>query len=324
MRLIGLAVVLAVSLLAPLAVEGQEVGKTSRIGFLSPYSPDFDATWRAAFRGGLRDLGYLEGNNIVIEARHAGGQFERLPALAAELARLKIDVFLIHGFIAIDAAKKASSTIPIVFVANPDPVGLGTVASLARPGGQVTGLSDLHSGLNAKRLELLKEIAPSASRVGVLMNPNSPVYVAQWKDLQLAAPALHLTVVPVEVRGLEDIDRAFSTIRKEGVQALNVLGGWPMNHKRVADLARKSRIPTISTTRKTAEVGLLMTYGADFPDLYRRAATYVNKILKGAKPGDLPVEQPTKFELVINMKTAKALGLTIPQTLLLRADEVIQ
>jgi len=311
MRVIGLAVVLAVSLLAPLAVEGQEVGKTSRIGFLSPYSPYFDATWRAAFRGGLRDLGYLEGNNII-EERHAGGRFERLPTLALELVRFKIDVFLAHGVSSVEAARKASSTIPIVFAANPDPVGLRTVASLARPGGQVTGrLSDLHSGLNAKRLELLQEIAPSASRVAVLMDPNVPVHAPQWKDLQRAAPALRLTVVPVEVRGPEDIDRAVSAIRAKGVQALNVLGGATTSQKRVADLARESRIPTISTTRTAAEVGFLMTYGADFPDLYRRAATYVDKILKGAKPADLPVEQPTKFELVINLKTAKALGLKI-------------
>jgi putative ABC transport system substrate-binding protein len=307
MRLIGLAVVLAVGLvIALLAAEGQEAGKIWRIGFLSPYSTEFDKSWRAALQQGLRDLGYVEGKNFVIEQRHAEGRFERFPELAAELVRLKLDVFLAHSVAAVNAAKKASSTVPIVMAVVADPLGTGLVASLARPGGQVTGLSDLHSEINAKRLELLKGMVPSLSRVAVLWNPANSVHAAQWKDLQTAAPALQLTVVPVEVKGPEDVDRVFTTIRKERAEALNLLGGAATIHlRRVADLAVKNRIPTISTTRSSAEEGLLMSYGADFKDLYRRAAIFVDKILKGAKPADLPVEQPTKFELVINLKTAK-------------------
>jgi putative ABC transport system substrate-binding protein len=327
---IGLAVVLTLSLiLAPLAGEAQEAAKVWRIGFVSPYSADFDATWRAGFRKGLRDLGYVEGKNIVIEERHFGGRLERFPALAEELVRLKIDVLVVHGGnpSTIDAARKASSTIPIVFVANPDPVGLGLVVSLARPGGQVTGISDLHGDLIGKRLELLKEAVPSITRIAVLHNAN-PTSLRGLSDTQAAASVLGLTVFAVEIRtGPEpaDIDRAFTMIRRERAEALNVSFGSAGVHTRhVADLAVKSRLLTIGTTRIATESGYLMSYGADFPDLYRRAAIYVDKILKGAKPADLPVEQPTKFELVVNLKTAKALGLTIPQTILLRADHVIQ
>jgi len=329
MRRIGLAVVLAVSLtLAPLGVEGQEVGKTSRIGFLSQYSADYDKTWRAAFRNGLQDLGYVEGKNILIEERHAEGRFERFPALAAELVRLKIDVFLVHGHpVAIDAAKEASSTIPIIMVANPDPVGLGLVASLARPGGRITGLSDFHSGLVAKRLELLKEAVPSISRVAVLY-ATTPVQLRALRETQAAALTLRLTVVPVEIKvgpGPDDIESAFTTMKRERAEALNVLFGAAGTHlSRVADLAIKNRIPTTATQRVSTEHGYLMSYGAIFLDLYRRAATYVDKILKGAKPSDLPIEQPTKFELVINLKTAKALGLIIPQTIILQANHVIE
>src|SRR5262245_49808778 len=328
MRWIGLVVLLAVSvILAPLTTEGQEAAKVWRLGFLSPYSPDYDATWRAGFRNGLRDLGYVEGKNIVIEERHARGRLERYPALAEELVRLQIDVFVVHGGepSQIDAARKASRTIPIVFVANPDPVGLGLVTSLARPGGQVTGLADQHGDLVGKRLELLKEAVPSISRIAVLHNATD-TSLRGLRDTQSAASLLGLTVVPVEIRsgpGPADIDRAFTTIRRERAEALNVLFGAAGVHPRhVGDLAVKRRLLTLGTTRISAESGYLMSYGADFPDLYRRAATYVDKILKGAKPADLPIEQPTKFELVINLKTAKALGLTIPQSLLVRADEI--
>jgi putative tryptophan/tyrosine transport system substrate-binding protein len=330
MRLIALVVFLAVSvILAPLTTEGQDAAKVWRLGFLSPYSPDYDATWRAGFRNGLRDLGYVEGKNIVIEERHVRGRLERYPALAEELVRLQIDVFVVHGGepSQIDAARKASRTIPVVFVANPDPVGLGLVTSLARPGGQVTGLADQHGDLVGKRLELLKESVPSISRIAVLHNATD-TSLRGLRDTQSAASLLGLTVVPVEIRsgpGPADIDRAFTTIRRERAEALNVLFGAAGVHPRhVADLAVKRRLPTLGTTRISAESGYLMSYGADFPDLYRRAATYIDKLLKGAKPGDLPVEQPTKFELVINLKTAKALGLSIPQSVLLRADEIIQ
>jgi len=332
MRLIELAVVLAVGLaLAPVTADGQQAEKVWRIGFMSPYSAEYDESQLAALKQGLRDLGYVEGKNIVIEERHVRGQLERYPALAEELVRLKIDVLVVHGGdpSQIDAARKASSTIPIVFVANPDPVGLGLVTSLARPGGQITGLSDLHGGdLIGKRLELLKEVTvPSISRVAVLHNATS-ISLRGLRDTQVAASVVGLTIIPVEIRtgpGPTDIDRAFTTIRRQRAEALNVLFGAAGVHPRhVADLAVKSRLLTMGTTRRTTESGYLMSYGADFPGLYRRAATYIDKILKGAKPADLPVEQPTKFELVINLKTAKALGLTIPQTLLLRADQVIE
>jgi putative tryptophan/tyrosine transport system substrate-binding protein len=291
---------------------------------LSPYSAEHDRSWRAGLQQGLRELGYVEGRNIVIELRHAGGRLERLPELASELVVLKVDVLIAHGNTAAQAGK-ASSTLPIVMVANPDPVGLGLVASLPRPGGNVTGLSDLHTELGAKRLELLKEMVPSASRVAVFWNRSAAAHPQQLRDAQAAAPALRLTVVPVEIRGPDDIDGAFATIRNERVQALNILGGAVTVHgRRVAALAVKNGIPTITTTRRSAaEDGFLMSYGADFPDLYRRAAAYVDKILRGARPGDLAIEQPAKFELVINMGTANRLGLTVPQPLLLRADHVI-
>jgi putative tryptophan/tyrosine transport system substrate-binding protein len=316
------------TLAAPLAVEAQEAGKTWRIGFLSPYSADFDQTWRAAFKQGLRDIGYVEGKNLVIDERHVKGRYERFPEVVADLVRLKVDVFVVHGSSdAVRAAEQASSAIPIVFIANPDPVGLGLVSSLARPGGRVTGLSDFHSALVAKRLELLKEAAPSISRVAVLYNSTAMSRNA-LRDTQTAAPKLNLTVLPMEIRLAPepgDIDGVFTRIRGERAEALNVLFGAANVHvSRVADLAIKNRIPTIGNGRINTDNGYLMSYGANFPDLYRRAASYVDKILKGTKPGDLPVEQPTKFEFVVNLKTAKKLGLTIPQTLLLRADQVIE
>jgi putative tryptophan/tyrosine transport system substrate-binding protein len=327
MRLIGLTVVLTLGLiLAPLANKAQTEGKVWRIGFLSPFSSEYDTRWRVAFQQGLRDLGYVEGKTVVIEQRHAEGQLGRLADLAGELGRHKVDVFVVHGFPnAIQAARKASGSIPIVFIANPDPVEAGIVTSLAHPGGNVTGLSDLHSEIVGKRLELLKEVVPSASRIAVLVNPDVPILVRQVKDVQVAASALDMRIVPLEVREPDDIDRAFRTMSLERVHALDVLGGAAGIHrKRVAALAIKGRIPTISTTREFAGDGGLISYGASFEDLYRRAATFVDKILKGAKPADLPVEQPTKFELVINLKTAKALGLTIPPEVLGRADEVIE
>ena len=324
MRLIGLVILTASLAIGPLAADGQQAEKVWRIGFMSPYSAEYDKTRIAGLKQGLRDLGYVEGQNIVIEQRHADGDLARLPDLAWELIRLKVDVLVAHGNTGIHAGK-ASSTIPIVLIANPDPVGLGLVASLARPGGNVTGLSDLHTELGAKRLELLKEMVPSLSRVAVLWNAGIASHPRQLQDAQAAASALRLGVVPVEIRRPDDIDAAFTKIKKERLQAINVLGGAATIHvRRVADLAIKNGIPMITTTMRGTESGSLMSYGADFPDLYRRAATFVDKILKGAKPADLPVEQPTKFELVINMKTAQALGLTIPQTLLLRADHVIE
>jgi len=328
MRLIGLAVVLALGLLGYTAAAAQEAGKLWRVGFLSPYSADFDKGWRAALRNGLRELGYSEGKNVVMVERHTEGRHERFQELAAELASSRIDVFVVHGNLqAIRAAEKASSAIPIVFIANPDPVGLGLVASLARPGGNMTGLSDFHAELAPKRVELLKEAVPSLSRLAVLYN-KTPLGLRALRDSQAAAAALRLTVVPVEIRegpGRDDIDRVFATIKRERAEGLNVLYGAAHIHlSRAADLAARDRIPTIGTTRISAEAGYLISYGADFPGLYRRAATYIDKILKGIKPADLPIEQPTKFELVVNLKTARTLGLTIPPSVLGRADQVIE
>jgi putative tryptophan/tyrosine transport system substrate-binding protein len=313
-----------IAALAPSDVEGQQVKKVWRIGFLAPGSVENHERWLAALKQALRDLGYTEGENAVIERRHADGRFERLPLLAGELVRLKLDVLVAHGGAASDA-KKATATIPIVVIANPDPIGSGLVASLARPGGNVTGLSDLHTGLVAKRLELLKEVVPSASRVVVLLDAR-PELALQLKDIQASAPAVGMTIVPIEVKGPDDIDRAFAAIRRERPTAVNVLGTplFGMHRHRIADFALRSRLPTISTVRLFVEAGFLMSYGANFADLYRRAATYVDKILKGAKPGELAIEQPTEFELVINMKTANALNLIIPPSLLLRADQVIE
>ena len=315
-------------LAGPVGVEAQEITKVWRIGLLSAYSVERDKDYRAALLSGLRELQYVEGRTVVIDQRYADGRPERFPELAAELVRSKIDVFVVHGFAqAIRAAAQASTATPIVFVANPDPVATGFVASLARPGGRVTGLSDMHSELVTKRLALLKEVAPSLSRVAVL-HAETSISRRALKDTQAAASALGLIVVPMEVKGaaeIADIDRAFATIRRERAEALNVLFGAAGVHlRRVADLAVERKVLTIGTNRVSVESGYLMAYGANFPELYRRAATYVDKILKGAKPGDLPVEQPTKFELVINLKTAKALGLTIPPSLQLRVDQVIE
>ena len=314
-------------LTAPLAAEAQRVGKIARIGYLSLAPAEFDKSWVIAFRQGLRELGYVEGKNIVIEQRHAEGRLERLPELAVELVRLNVDVVVVYGGPpAVHAAQKASRTVPIVFTVSSDPVGAGLVASLARPGGNVTGLSDLHAGTVAKRLEFLKAVAPSTTRVAVLLNPAISTSSIQLKNLQAAAPAVDVRLLAVGVKGADDIDRAFVAIAKERCNALIVIPdqSFSYRHKQLAELAIKNRLPAISTIRQFADAGFLLSYGADFHVLWRRAATYVDKILKGAKPADLPVEQPTKFELVINMRTAKALGLTIPPSLLLRADQVIE
>jgi len=323
-----LGVVAGGLLAASLAAGAQPAGKVVRIGYLSLQREDGDKSWMAAFRQRLQDLGYVEGRNVVIEQRHAAARADRLPELASELVRLKLDVLVVYGLSAlIDAGWKAPRALPIVFTIDPDPVGRGLVASLARLGGNVTGLSDAHADLVPKRLELLKEAAPLTVRVAVLFNPASSLGPAQLKTAQAAAPTLGMTVLPVEVRGRgrNDIDRAFETMRKGRSTGILILGDPTVGvyRSRIAELAVKGQLPAVSTLRESAEAGLLMSYGTDFHDLWRRAATYVDKILKGAKPGDLPVEQPTKFELVINLKTAKALGLAIPPSLLQRADQVI-
>jgi ABC-type uncharacterized transport system substrate-binding protein len=326
MRLIGLAVVLTLAVLAPLPAEAEQAAKIARIGYLaSNPTPHF----QEAFRQGLRDLGYVEGRNLVIEDRNAEGKFERLPALAAELVALKVDVIVAASTPAALATKQATKTIPIVFTSVADPVTSRLVTSLARPGGNVTGLSVLGPELVGKCLEHLKQAVPAVSRVAALWQPGA-VGDRTEKDMlneaKVAARALGVRLQFVAARGPADLDRAFSEMIRARADALTVLTSSVLfdKRRRLVDLAAKNRLPTVYPWREAVDAGGLMAYGPDLVDLLRRVATYVDKILKGTKPGDLPVEQPMKFELVINMKTAKALGLTIPQTLLLRADQVIE
>jgi len=286
---------------------------------------------REAFRQGLRDLGYVEGRNVVIEYRSAEGKYERFPALAAELVALKVDVIVAAGSTpAALAAKQATRTILIVFASAADPVASGLVTSLARPGGNVTGLSTVGSELVGKRLEQLKQAVPGVSRVAVLWQPQGVLGERTRKDMlkeaDVAARALGVRLQFVEARGPADFDRAFSDMTRARAGALTVLGSptFLNERRRLVDLAAKNRLPAVYTVREFVDAGGLMSYGPNLADLFRRAATYVDKILKGAKPADLPVEQPTKFELVINLKAAKALGLTIPQSLLGRADQVVE
>jgi len=308
------------------SVHAQQPQKIPRLGYLSYGSVEIDKSLLAAFQQGLRELGYLEGKNIVIEQRYAAGQSDKLPELVAEFVRVKADVIVVTGDPAAHAAKKATTAIPIVIVTSPDPVGTGLIASLAHPGGNVTGLSDFHGGVVTKRLELLKDVAPLASRIAVLLNPANPSNPIQLKDIQAAASAFRVTLISLEVKGPDDIDPAFTTVVKERAGALLVLGDrlFATHQSQIIKFAVKNRLPTIYSQRLYVEAGGLMSYGANFTDQYRRAAIYVDKILKGAKPADLPVEQPRKFELVINLKAAKQIGLTIPPTVLARADRVIR
>jgi putative ABC transport system substrate-binding protein len=304
--------------------DAQQRGKVFRIGYLSSTSSERQKSRRAAFQQGLRELNYVVGKNIIIEYRYADQKYERLPELVGELIRLNVDVVVAAGAPAAHAAKSATKTIPIVTQSG-DPVGTGLVASLARPGGNITGLSDFTVGVVTKRLELLKEVVPSVSRVAVLWNPTNPTNLVTLKETQTVAPAVGVTLLPLEVKGADDIDRAFTVIRKERPGALIVFGGVLTTHtRRIVELAVKSRLPAIYAAPEDVDAGGLMSYGTNFDDLFRRAAIYVDKILKGAKPADLPVEQPTKFELIINLKAAKQIGLTIPPNVLARADKVIR
>ena len=327
-KVIGLAGFALCALLVTLcaSVQAQQLRRVPRIGFLSSRSPDAEKSRLAAFQQGLQKLGYSAGKNILIEQRYAAGKFDRLPDLAAELVGLKVDVLVTTGTPAAHAAKNATSTIPIVIGNAGDPVGTGLVASLARPGGNVTGLSVLNTELSGKRLELLKEVVPTASRVAVLLNPANSINPLQLKEIQSAAPALGVTLHSLEVTGTDDIDRAFTAMKKERTGGLIVLGDplLETHRTRIAELAVKSQLPAIYSLAPYVEAGGLMSYGTNFDDLYRRAATYVDKILKGSKPADLPVEQPTKFEFIVNLKTAKQIGLTIPPNVLARADRVIR
>jgi len=318
MRLIGLAVVLGL-IIAPLDGEAQQAGKVARVGVLAVSAAAFSPRIEA-FRKGLREHGYVEGKNVVLEYRYAEGKLDRLPDLAAQLVALKVDVIVTASPPAVRAAKNATSTIPIVFAAVGDPVAIGLVESLARPGQNITGLSIGGPELDGKRLELLKDAVPRTSRVAVLFAE------MPRKEREIAAQALGIQLISLPVRELGDIEPAFETARKENVHALLMSPSPLLNtvRERIVELAAKNRLPAMYAGPEFVEAGGLMSYAPSYVDLFRRAATYVDKILKGAKPADLPVEQPTKFELMINLKTAKALGLTIPPSVLGRADHVIE
>jgi putative ABC transport system substrate-binding protein len=306
-------------------VQAQQPGKVYRIGFLRTAAPP--ESYVEAFRQSLKELGYIEGKNIVLEYGWAGGKTDRLPELAAELVRLKVDIIVTDGTPPALAARKKSSTIPVVMASSGDPVGTGLIASLARPGGNITGLTSINAELGGKILELLKEIVPRLTHVGVIGPLDSPIDDLFLKNTEAPARALELKLSPLRFRGPDDYESLFQTASKERVNAVLVRGTpftSPANRKRIVDLAAKNRLPAIYETRDWADTGGLISYGADRIDMYRRAAVYVDKILKGTKPADIPVEQPTKFELVINLKTAKQIGLTIPPNVLARADKVIR
>src|SRR6266498_1774682 len=318
--------VVAVQLAVALIAEAQQPGKVPRIGFLSGVSRATLSGRVDSFRQGLRELGYVEGKNIVIEWRFAGGKLDKLPALAAELVRLKVDVIVTAAPPVTRAAKQATVTIPIVMAFDDDPVGSGFVASLNRPGGNITGLSTQSPEISGKQLEFLREIVPKLSRVGVLGDVTRPGVPQALREINVVADGFGVQVQYIEVRDPKDIETAFRAARKERADAVLVLGSAVLRsqQKQVVDLAVKSRLPATYSRPEFVEDGGLMTYGGNINDLYRRAATYVDRILKGAKPADLPVEQPKKFELIINLKAAKQIGLTIPQRVLARADRVIK
>ena len=320
---VGLALGALLSILC-MSATAQQPMKIPRIGVLSPTTPLIDHI--EAFRQGLRELGYVEGKNIVIEHRYAEGKENRLAELLAELVRLEVDVIITPGTRATQAAKKATQTVPIVMTQAGDPVAVGVVASLARPGGNITGLTQLSPELSGKRLELLKETFPKVARVAFLYDPSNQSNLLSLKEMQTAAQTLGLTIQSFEVRSAKDFDKTFSAMSKERVGALVAIRNAvnDPHAKRIVDLAGKNRLPAMYAGREYVEVGGLMSHGVNLTDSWRRAATYVDKILKGTKPADVPVEQPTKFELVINLKTAKQIGLTIPPNVLARADKVIR
>jgi putative ABC transport system substrate-binding protein len=312
-----------------ISAEAQQPKKVPRIGYLSSADPTRDSVGSEAIRLALRERGYVEGQNIATEYRYAEGKRDRVPELAAELVRLKVDIIVVAGGLrTIQAAKDATKTIPIVMTGEgTDPVKGGLIESLARPGGNVTGLTLLSRELGGKQLELLKEAVPKVTRVAFLYDLTNPANVLELKeDFSVAARALKLTIQPWEVRGKDDFDRVFAEMGKQRPDGLYVPSDPLMrdNQKRIVGFALKSRLPSMYFYREAVDAGALMYYGADLADSYRRVATYVDKILKGANPADLPVEQPTKFELVINLKTAKQIGVTIPQSVLRRADRVIK
>jgi putative tryptophan/tyrosine transport system substrate-binding protein len=308
------------------SAEAQQPTKVPRIGFLIGSSPSANAARIEAFRQGLRELGYVEGKNIFIEWRSVEGKFDRLPALAAELVRLKVDVIVTSGPATTLPAKAATKTIPIVMGFDNDPVGNGFVASLARPGGNITGLSNLAPEISGKQLELLKEIVPRLSRVAVFGNSNEPANPRSLREVELAAGAFGVKLQYLDVLSPKDVETAFRAASKGRAEAALMLGNGVLNPHRtqITELAIKGRLPAIYNAAEWVEAGGLTSYGASIADLWRRAATYVDKILKGAKPADLPVEQPQKFEFIVNLKAVKQIGLTIPPNVLARADKVIR
>jgi putative ABC transport system substrate-binding protein len=319
---VGCIVALTLSLLAvPRATAAQPVGKVGRIGYLVAGTGRIPE----AFQQGLRDLGYVEGQNLTIEYRSADSQLERLPDLAAELVRLPVDVLVVGGANAARVAQQATRTIPIVLAAGGDPVGVGLVASLAQPGGNITGLSFLGSELGGKRLELLKEAVPTALRVAVLFNPASTSAAHQWREMEGTARSLGVQLHALEVRQADELEHAFATATSAGAGGLIVLRDFLMatHRARILHLAAQHRLPVMAEERAFVDAGGLMSYAPSLMDLHRRAAGYVHKLLQGAKPADLPMEQPVKFDLILNRKTAQALGITFPPTLLILADEVI-
>ena len=321
------SILLIIAAMAVSAIaHAQQPTKIPRIGFLGGGSASANAGRVEEFRQGLRELGYVEGKNIVIDYQWAEGKLDRLPALAAELVRLKIDIIVSAGPTVTRVAKEATVTIPIVMGFDDDPVGSGFVASLARPGGNITGLSALSPELSGKQLELLKEIIPRFSRVAVVGSSSHPGTAQSLKEIELAAGAYKVQLQYVDIIDPKDIETAFGAASKGRADAVLVLTSVVTNshRKQIVELAAKNRLPAIYYTAEWVGAGGLMTYGASFTDLFRRAATYVDKILKGAKPADLPVEQPKKFELIINLKAAKQIGLTIPPNVLARADKVIK
>ena len=304
----------------------QQAPKVPRIGFLAPGSSGSYSTRVEAFRQGLRELGHIEGQNLTVVYRFADGSFDRLPRFASELVSLQVDAIVAGGQPAAHAAKQTTTSIPIIMGQAGDPVGAGLVASLARPGGNITGLSDLTVGVITKRLELLKEVAPKASTIAIMLNPSNPTNALQLNESKPAAHALHVRLIPLEISGSKDFDGAFAAMKKERVEALLVFAD-PMlgsHRKKLGDFAAKNRLPAIYPAGENVDSGGLMSYGPNFDDPNRRAAIYVDKILKGSKAAEMPIEQPTKFELIINLKASQQIGLTIPPNVLARADKVIR
>ena len=314
---------LALAALSPTLSTSEQATKVFHIGFLRPDAPDFLLD---AFREGLRDLGYIEGKNIVIEQRWASGHYDTVPALADELVRMNVDIIVTSATPGALAAKRATNTIPIVIASSADPVASGIVASLAHPGGNITGLTLMNDELAIKRLEILKETVPRISRVAVLWSTSNPTYTRMIERIKAAAPLIRLQVEVVKVASPEQLDQALVEVKKSHANAMFIFEDpvFRANSARIVEFAARNRLPTVYGGSEFVNVGGLMSYGPSHADMFRRAAVYVDKIFKGAKPGDLPIEQPTKFELVVNLKTASALGITIPQSILLRADEVIR